>query len=258
MGNAQNTAEINWLREDPNRLVTHYQYIVEATVAKFILRGFFSSDEKMEVVQEINLRMLEQKMKKIQLHFKGTVLLRTYFAKVVYNTCLEICRQQKREAQILGEDQLTQLAEKQSNAYEQMVIRDELLRLHAALTGLQSNHYKGRLCLKGWIRFLLNQHDIQFYESPKTQTAIAAIKAKLFIPYDDLTDQEVYTVLIALFNLLENKATEADSLRKWVINIIDHLIVLLNDNPPVSAHTRNSMKILLQYYLNWQEENVKV
>ncbi len=259
MENAQNSTEINWLEESPGRLLTHYQYIVEATVAKFILRGFFSANEKMEVVQEINLRLLEQKMQKIQEHYRGTVLLRTYFAKVVYNTCLEICRQQRRQAQILGEDHLLQHVDSKGNAHEQLVIKDELLRLQAALKGLQSDQYKGQLCLKAWVRFLLAQPDIQFYQSPKTREAIEAIKAKLFTPYDQMNDQQVYGLLIDLFNLVENKSNTADSLRKWVVNIIDQLIVLLNGDPPVSAHSRQSIKLLLQYYFDQDGfENVKV
>lgn len=254
MENAQNSTEIKWLEEAPGQLLTHYQYIVEATVAKFIVRGFFSANEKMEVVQEINLRLLEQKMQKIQEHFKGTVLLRTYFAKVVYNTCLEICRQQRRQPQVLGEEHLMQQADSKGSAHELLVIKDELLRLQAALKGLQSDQYKGRLCLKAWVRFVLTQLDIQFYQSPKTTKAIEAIKAKLFSPYHDLTDQEVYGLLIELFNLVENKNNTADSLRKWVVNIIDQLIVLLNGEPPVSSHSRQSMKLLLQYYFDQKED----
>ncbi|GJM35613.1 MAG: hypothetical protein DHS20C18_46140 [Saprospiraceae bacterium] len=254
----QNTLEIQWLRNNPGRLVTHYQYIVEVTVAKFILRGFFDSGEKMEIVQEINLRLLESKMQKIQEHFRGTVLLRTYFSKVTYNCCLEICRQRQRQATLLSEDQLTEFAESEINAYDQLVIRDELLRLHACIKGLHGTYFKGRICLKGWIRFLFNNQDIQFYDSPKTSEAIAAIKANMYEPYDHLNDHQVNALLTALFNLVEDKKTEPDSLRKWMINILDHFIVLLNGNPPVSAHSRSSLKILLQYYFDWQEKSVNI
>ena len=41
----QNTQETEWLYQSPDKLLVHYQFIVEATVARFISRGFFQPEE---------------------------------------------------------------------------------------------------------------------------------------------------------------------------------------------------------------------
>ena len=245
MSKDQNTLETEWLQQEPDRLLAHYQFIIEATVARFISRGFFRPEEKMEVVQEVNVEMLEKKMSRMQEQYNGSVYLRTYFSKVVYNSCLEMARRRKREPQIFTAESLMEEAASQRTAIEELAIRDELNRLEALLKG-HRQFYKLRLCFKLWVRSSIHREDWQFFDGPKTQKAITRLREKGNNP--DLSEKDAFELAGELFNLLEGKNTEGDSLRRWVQHQADAFIVLLNGNPPISRYSRNTFKTLLRYY----------
>ena len=247
---SQEAQEREWLEREPARLLTHYQSVVEVVCQQFIARGFFQAEEKRELIQEVNLSLLEGKLAKVQMHFKGTVKLRTYFSKVVYNSFQEMARRRSRQPILLSEDSLQHTPDADLNAYQKMAIQDELYRLEAILKGLAKWQHKALFNLKLFVRFLLDHLDIQFYDSPKTEALLERIKQSFFQPYDHLTDKEVYDLSVQLYNVLERKDNDGDSLRRWVDSLKDRLITLLNGSPQRSAHTTDSIKLLLTYYFS--------
>jgi len=245
---ASNQQEIKWLNENANKLLTHYQFIIEASVAKFISRGFFQPQEKSELVQQINLDLLEKKIKKIQEQYNGSVFLRTYFSKVVYNLCLEIARSKKRQPKILDLDDLYNTATPSISALDQLAINDELLRLEGILKGLYPRKEKKILSLKLLLRIILKELDLTSFSHPETISEINNIRKHFFKNYEDLSDKEVFSIAVRLFNKFENKSNDGDSLRKWTQILADKIISLLNGSPPLSRHDRVSLKILMRLY----------
>lgn len=248
-----NKREIKWLRKKPRTLLSHYQSIIEVVVARFISRGYFSKEEREELIQEVNLQLLEKKLQKIQEHYNGSVYLRTYFSKVVYNTCLEIARQKKRRPELVDATVLQNKASRELNAYEQTLIKDEMLRFEAILKGVRKQRAKLELCLKLLVRIILKTIDIQWYVAPKTNVEINIIKRHFFQQYDSLTDTEIFSLVIQLFNKLEGKQNDGDSLRRWVMNQIDRMIKILNGDPPMSKHSRDSIKVLMRLYFEKED-----
>ena len=248
MSMQQNQRELDLLQRDPGALLTHYQFIIEVTVSKFIGRGYFQGEEKEELVQEINLELLEKKMERIRTHFTGQVYLRTYFSKVVYNSCLEIARRRQREPQMISPEVLNNASTSSISVYEKLAIRDELNRLEAILKGQHRKKWKSDLCLKTLVRIILSEMDLQFFESPRTRAEIATIKEKFFADYSDLSDKEVFAILVLLFNKMEGSQTDGDSLRRWVQQLLDRIILILNGDPPVASYDRDALKVLLQMY----------
>ncbi|MBX2872997.1 MAG: hypothetical protein KTR30_12875 [Saprospiraceae bacterium] len=246
----QEAQEREWLKTKPAQLLTHYQSVVEVVCQQFIARGFFQAGEREELIQEVNLVLLESRLQKIQLHFKGTVKLRTYFSKVVYNSFQELARRRSRQPTMLSEESLQHTPDADLNAYQKMAIQDELFRLEAILKGLGKRQHKALFNLKLLVRFLLEQTDIQFYTSPKTTSVLERIKKSFFQPYDQMTDKEVFDLSVQLYNLLEGKENDGDSLRRWINTLKDRLIHLLNGSPQRSAHTADSIKLLLTYYFS--------
>ena len=241
----QNTREVTWLQKEPEKLLAHYQYIIESTVSRFISRGFFRAEEKMEVVQEINVELLEKKMARMREQYNGSVYLRTYFSRIVYNSCLEIARGRKRQPQILSTELLAEETSAQLSPIEALAIRDEMHRLEALLKG-RRQYYKLKLCFKLWVRSPLHREDWQFFDGPGTGSAIARLKEKGNGP--GLSEKEAFGLANELFNLLEKKETGADSLRRWVQQQAAHFIELLNGEPPISRYDQETFKTLLRYY----------
>lgn len=253
----QERQERKWLENEPTQLLTHFQSVLEIVCQQFITRGFFQPTEREELIQEVNLALLEGKLEKIRMHFNGSVKLRTYFSKVVYNTFQELVRRRSRQPVLLTEERLQQTADAELSPYEKMAIQDELLRLEAILKGLAKRKTKALFNLKLFIRFLLEPVDIQFYQAPKTASLLEQLKKAFFHPYDHMTDKEVFDLSVQLFNLLENKENDGDSLRRWVNHLKDRMIRLLNGSPPTSTHTTDSIKLLLLYYFSSRKSEGK-
>ncbi|MCB0607956.1 MAG: sigma-70 family RNA polymerase sigma factor [Lewinellaceae bacterium] len=244
-----NAQEWHWLINSPEVLLKHYQPVIVAAVNRFVARGFFGPEERDELVQEVNLQLLEKKLGRMKEQYSGAVRLKTYFAKVVQNAVLEMIRSRRRQPDFLDEEALTHRQAEQLHADEKLIIRDELLRLEAALKNWP-NRYRTLLTFKIWTRSLLQRSDVQFYIGPATEAAIEKLLRTCSSPYDNLNEGTVFNELVELFNALENKDTDGDSLRRWNNQQADRLIEILNGDPPVSRHTRESLRILLRMHFD--------
>ncbi len=248
MSTSRNQYEIELLQNDPTALVTHYQSIIEIVVNKFITRGFFSSDDRMDVIQTVNEQLLEKKMSRIQEHFNGSVYLSTYFSKVVYNICLEISRRKQRQPKTVSDEVLRTVAQREWSPEQKLAIRDELLRLEAVLKGIRRRPTRTKISLKLFARVLLNDMDLGEYRKALAKDELAMVRTTFFDPYDALTDKEVYGIIVKLFNKIEDKNNDPDSMRKWLNQVVDRIVEVLNGDPPRSQHNRDSLKILIQMY----------
>lgn len=241
----KNKEDIELLKNNPQKLLGKYQNIIEITVSKFIQRGFFKRDEKMDMVQSINQQMLESKLERIQQHYNGSTYLTTYFSKVVYNACLEIARSNKRKPIILDDSVLSYQADKSAMTEKNLMIEEEINRLEGLLKGIRKKKEKINFCLKLYARKVLEEKDLADYPQTKTE-----VLQPFFSHYDELNDKEVYKQVIPFFNLMEGKKGDADSLRKWFNMHLDKIIAILNGVPPIYGYDRNTLRILLQYFFD--------
>lgn len=248
MSTTKNQYEIQLLERDLSALVTHYQPVIEIVVSKFITRGFFKVDEKMDVVQTVNEQLLEKKMERIRQHFNGSVYLSTYFSKVVYNICLEVARSKQRRPHMESEESLKTVAQTDWTPVQKLAVQDELFRLEALLRGIEKKRTRTVLSLKLFARILLEEEDLGEYRQAFARDELAMVRTTFFDPYDEMSDKEIYQIIILLFNKIEQKKSDADSLRKWINQLCDKLVLLLNGDPPRSGHSRETLKMLLQLY----------
>jgi len=244
----RNKLDIELLQKNPAALLTHYQSIVESVVASFIRKGYFSQADKMDIVQSINTQLLEKKLAKIKEHFNGSVYLTTYFSKVVYNTCLEINRSNQRKPHFIGEEVLQFVAEPQVNAWQKMAIQDEMFRLEGIVKSFYKKKDKTKISLKLFARILLSDLDLGIYRNPLAGNELAMVRTTFYDHYDTLTDKQVFEIVVLLFNKIENKSNDSDSLRKWVQMLADKIIRLLNGDEQRTAYDRETLKTLLQLY----------
>ncbi|MCB0651845.1 MAG: sigma-70 family RNA polymerase sigma factor [Saprospiraceae bacterium] len=253
METEKNERELQWLHHQPERLIETYQPVIEIIVTSFIKKGVFHHKDKMDHIQEINLQLLEKKLGKIKEHFNHSVQLRTYFSKVVYNACLEIFRKQHVSLVSESDDFLSNTRDTNFDPHQQLALKEETIRLRGCLMALPKLRLKATLCLKAIARVPFVNKDIEFLDTPKTVTEIAGIRNNLFSDYGDLLNKDIFDLLAALFNKMEQKDMDGDSLRKWTNQLLDRFIFILNGDPPHAAYSRETLKTLLQYYFS--EEN---
>lgn len=230
--------------------MTLYQPLIAAVVNSFVRKGFFTYADKMDVVQTVNTQLLEKKIGRIREHFNGSVYLRTYFSKVVYNICLEMTRRKKRQPIVGGDDLLQFETEKSLDPEQKLAIKDELLRLEALLKGLRKKRLKTVICLKLYARKWLTEADLDGYNEGLWIDELAMYRATFFDHYEKMNDKDVYAIAVLLFNKAENKTNSTDSLRKWVTSIVDQFVSRLNGDPPAYGYNRETLRILMQMYFS--------
>ncbi len=213
---------------------------------QFFRRGFFAHVEKQELVQQLNLLLLEDKLARIATHYDGSVLLRTYFARVVYNLCVDELRRQKRQISTTPTTALLTEKDTALTPEERLLLKDELARL-TALLQLLPRRYRSIICLKGWARIVLLAIDLQHYRAPRTEKIFQQLY-RFFQPYDALRDAEIFGVLAALFSLVEQTDIVPDSLRRWTDLQADRLVADLNAGDTGSAYTKGVLKTFLRYH----------
>ncbi len=247
MDKNKNHREVQLLLNKPNELVAHYQSIIEIVVSKFVSRGFFDSEEKKDVIQNINEALLEKKMGSIQRNYNGSVLLSTYFSKVVYNHCLEIARSKKNQTRIGSEDLLQNHSDTNISVENRLILKDEINRIQVILKGVIGLSLRVLIALKLYARVPLTKADFQGKMIPEDDL-FNGFKKAFFHPFDELNDKEVYEKAIPFLNKITSKNTDADSMRKWVNMQIDKIIQLQDGEPPRSKHSRDTIRILLQMF----------
>jgi len=250
--------EVEWLHQKPEKLLLHYQFIIRHVVAACIARGYFQQHDREDIVQQVNLVLLEKKLARMREQFNNTVLLRTYFTKIVWNTCLEIGRARGRQPKLVDAELLLEFRSDASSASDETLIRDEVRRFEGILRSMPTGRHKAAFCLKLFARIPLNHEDLQWYDTPRTRPVFEGIFKTLTQPYDHLSDKELYALVAPLFDAVENKVTDADSLRKWVGSLTEQFIRLLNGQPPSAAHDKTSLKVLIGLYWDqFQPKNRK-
>lgn len=253
MASDKNAEEVALLRHQPEKLLVRYQFIIGHVVTNCIARGYFQQHDREDVVQQVNLVLLEKKLERMKEQFNNTVLLRTYFTKIVWNTCLEIARARGRQPKMVDSELLQEFLSEPTGTADATLIHDEVRRFEGALRGVQSGRHKVELCFKLFARIPLSREDLQWYDTPRTRTVFEEVATTFMQPYDQLSDKEVYGLVSPLFDAVESKSTDADSLRKWVSGLADQFIRLLNGQPPSAAHNKASLKTLAGLYFSNQK-----
>ncbi len=245
--------EVEWLHHQPDKLLLRYQYIIGHVVNACIVRGYFPQHDREDVIQQVNLAFWEKKLERMREQFNDTVLLRTYFTKIVWNTCLEIARARGRQPKLVDAELLLDFLSESAQASDATLIRDEVRRFEGILRSMHSGRHKAAVCLKLFARIPLRHDDLQWYNTPRTQSVFEVVSNTFTQPYDSLSDKEVYGLAAPLFDAVEGKTTDADSLRKWVGSLVEQFIRLLNGDPPNAAHNKSSLKTLIGLYFDKQE-----
>jgi RNA polymerase sigma factor (sigma-70 family) len=246
-----NENDIQLLFNDPNSLVERYQKTIGIVVNKFVYSGFFTVDERDDVIQYVNEKLLSEKIAKMQQQYKPLYFVVTYVSKIVYNLCLEYSRKKKRARR---EETCIDLARLEiadgGNLSDMMIIKEECDRLSAILRTYDTDRPRIELALKVVLGIGITERDVlNVYPQASeedVQHLIDGCNAESEL--DRKTDKELYRAITQMTNKYENKMNSADALRKWISARINEIIELLNGTHKTANYSKETLKILCQYY----------
>ena len=244
----QNERDIDLLHRDPHALLLAYQETIKIIVKKYIEGGMFRASDFEDIVQEINAGLIP-KIPSMQAQYNGMSLFRTYFSVIVRNICLRMRRTQEREIDISDIVEEKEGDTRGQNEIENLYLIEDLrrrfmqvLRLYGKQTG------KLKFCLKVYHRIPIRNQDILDWLPHISSNDREILLDRFRAGYESMSDSEVYGIVSPIMNREENKANSVDALRKWTDSKIEEIIEILNGEPKRSAHTKETLKILVEDY----------
>lgn len=239
------------LLRDGSKYLVHHQDVVRSIVLKYVASGLYNSSETDDVIQYINECMLTGVLKKIQSQYKPWRCNKTYFYKIVSNLCLQYAknRVKRNRYEKIVDFTVAQFGIQETISTE-IILREIYRKLGILLNRYGSNRPRIELLLKISLRVGITKDDVlQCYPS-----CCRKILGKFLLSFNHAEfyrlakDGEVYRQLVTLMTELEGKNKSGDAIRKFVNSKFDEIADILNKPPINAALTRETAKLLLEYY----------
>lgn len=245
-----NEYDIRLLFNDPNTFVEEHQKTIQYVVNKFVYSGFFSYNDRDEIVQYINEKLLSEKIGKMQKQYSANYFVVTYLSKIVYNLCLEYSRKRRTAVREDTYHDITQLdISNNEDLSSNVMIDDESRRLDTILQLYHKNRKRIEVFLRIFFRIGVDYEELrQLYPNAAEPEINKVLQiCNPVSDHDNKTDKELYETLTAFINKYENKQNTSDALRKWINAKITEIIDLLNGKPKTANYDKETLKILFQF-----------
>jgi hypothetical protein len=246
MEDFSNSIDLGLLQNDPKRLIIRYQTTIRIIVQCYVRSGMFHPSEVDDTIQQINSEILG-KLTRIREQYNGSTLFRTYLSNIVRHACLSLHTKRQSEPMFLRLDSCAPPLESKQ-ADRRLLIEHDIRVFRAILDQFHREKFKLMLCLKLIYRIPINRQDVLNWWPACPPNDLNALLRALDGKDEDMTDKQVFSILQPLVNKAETSSGSADSIRRWVDERITKILKLLNDSPPTSAHTRETLGILLDDY----------
>jgi hypothetical protein len=244
MPSSTDTLDISLLRNNSHEFVLRSQRIIEYAVKQFIKSGMFVPSEYRDVIQSVNEELIKR-LPGIERNFNGTVLLTTYMNVVIRNICYRI---HERERTALRTEPLTDAHVHDGEGHiDAILIQEESQRFALAIRLFGSKRHKIILCLKIYFRLPVSDHDLRYCFDAITDSDRTLLLQRFGTNYDSFLETDNFTAIAPFMNRQDNNITSAASLRRWTQEYLTRIIALMNGNPPERAHTKETIKILLEH-----------
>lgn len=243
MPNPTDTLDITLLKNNKHEFILRCQRIIEFIVKHFVTSGMFPSDLFQDTVQSVNEELIKR-LESIERNYNGSVLLTTYMNVVIRNICLRIHEQNR--TRILLEPLTDDVESQNSDHLTTIMIQEEYRQLSLALRLFGAKREKIILCLKIYFRLSIPEQELRTYFTALSPDELAILQKRFSGNYDDTLEIDNFNEFAPFINRQEQNATSGGSLRRWTLEYLSRIIALMNGNPPVKAHTKDTIKILLE------------
>jgi RNA polymerase sigma factor (sigma-70 family) len=238
-----NEKDFRLLQEHPDRFILKYQSLIETIVNTFIRSGYFNYGDRKDLVQYVNEELF-LRLEKIEKQYNFSTLLKTYVSAIIRNLCFEKVRKKMRS---IHEEEIeyARNISSENNSLHDMVIKEEIKKLHYILQMFCKSRAKLELCMKIIFRIKIQPDDFEKYCSKIPEKDIL-IHTEMLNSGQLKTDKMIYEYITPFFNLCEGTQNTTDAIRKYIKARTNEIIELLN-----KAHSRydeETLQILFEKY----------
>ncbi len=246
------TLDITLLRNNKNEFIVRSQRVISIIVKQYIATGMFSAADFDDIKQSVTLELIKR-LPLIEKNYNGEVLLVTYLNVVIVNICLRIHHRESSIVVPIPLDEIWILGDE--NAEKGMLIANELERLEIALKLFRSKRFKLLVCLKVFFSIPISTIELK-------QCFRGITSDDEYLLLDIFKNKNPrkegfahFPLLASMLNKYERTSLPEESVLRWMNMMIQKLILLMNGNPPRRTHTKDTLRILLEYYSKLHANN---
>jgi len=235
------------LERHPEMIVLIHRRCIE----RFVAYKHHYAGERTDIVQEIIARLLERTMHKIRERFDfrhgPAPSLTSYLLVCVRNLYMDLLREAKSR-DMRGTESLDSgmrcVVERGATPFETLAMEEESEKLDAILALYDRSRKKVELSLK--IKFRLR---ITEMEALRCFPGLAAEElAVLTRDFTQTTDQQVFSIIVPVFNRHEEKTNASDSLRKWIHIKAEEIVAHLNRLHAAEVYSMDHLATLMAWH----------
>lgn len=243
MDHASHTLDIDLLRHDRTQFILQCQRTIAIVVKYHTRLGMFSATDFDDIVQSVNEDLI-RRLDSIERNFNGSVMLNTYMNVVIRNICLTIY---ERSRSMPATEPITEMrAGQDAEAMTPILLQEEIRRFTNTLRLFGSKRHKMMFCFRVFFRLPVYEQDVQraFDRLPVEQWK--TMLERFGSEYEDTLEADNFNSIASLMNLQEKNTTSGSSLLRWTQENLTRTILLLNGDPPVRSHTKETVKLMLE------------
>ncbi|NUN69594.1 MAG: hypothetical protein HUU02_07765, partial [Bacteroidetes bacterium] len=137
-------------------------------------------------------------------------------------------------------------ADQRADAMHPILLQDEHHRFSTALRLFGRRRTKVVFCLRIYFRLPVTAQDVhRFFDRVEIRHR-TTLAERLLTMNDDVRELDTFNAVAAVMNMQEQNATTGSSLRRWTLDHLARTIALMNGEPPVRSHTKETIKLLLE------------
>jgi RNA polymerase sigma factor (sigma-70 family) len=246
MSQSIKTLNITLLRNNKDEFIVRCQKIVVIIVKQYIAKRMFTAENFEDIVQDVNIELIKR-LPLIEKNYNGKVRLISYLNVVIHNICLRLYGKESSNffTPVTFGNVLLISGE---NADDGILIANELERFKMAIKLFHSEQFKILVCLKVYFSIPISSMDLRQCFRGITMNDHFHLMREYEQQLPAEKDSSNFNVLTSMLNKYEQTEVAEDTVRHWTNEIIQKLINLMNGNPPNRAHTKDSLKFLLEHY----------
>lgn len=253
---SKNDKDIELLFNKPDEFIEEKQTTISIIANRYIKFGYIRRNEKPEIIQHINLRLLDGILEKMKLQYDKKFMLSTYFSTIVNNLCKEFLNIKLKEQRVIPLDQVINEHLKNVPNNSQMLINEEIQRLERIFRLYHRKRNKLQVALK--IKYKIPIIDGDFSEFFDIRDiALEKVRMRLEnIFLESKNEVELFNSIIGIYNEFNEKQINGESYRHWAYLKINEIIDLLN-NGRESSYDLETFGLLFQKYIEKMSIEVK-
>lgn len=252
-----NEINIDLLLNNPQKFVVENQKVVEIIVKRYIKSGYILINNKDEMIQHINLRLLDGVISKMQMQYNPDFFVSTYFSCIVNNLCKEFLNIQKKDDKNIHYEEFAKHKESKSNPNYHLLVEEEIRRLDFIISLYHQKKDKLLTALKIKFKLDISSDDITQLQKSGTLNSNSVPLNLSNAELAGKTESELFSYYATYFDTSGGKHVSGDSLKRWTYQKIEEIIGLLNGKTNKSFYDMETLGILFEKYLEKKSNSAK-